>query len=416
MKLTWVIKFIIKSIVKHLSGKKVIEKNSNLNNTFSSDIQPDNTTYTVKLKPGVNLVGLARSVIGLGEGIRASAKALLYGDVQFCVYNLMLGGHVENDDQLDRFMSRANPYSVNLIHINPNEIPETRERLKDEFFENRYNIGFWAWEIDEFPDVWVSALDYVDEVWAFSFFNQSSIAIKSKKPVLRMPVIVNDLIEGYQSYSREYFNLSNSAFIFLTCFDFASTMARKNPAATIRAFKSAFPKQNQVILVVKSINGSMFPNCIDELRNVIGDDPRIICIDKEMSPAESHALKRHCDCYISLHRSEGFGYNIAESMAIGKPVIATYYSGNTDYMRSDNSCPVNFSLIKIQEGEYLYSSGQQWADPDIEHAIWYMRKVYEDAEFAGKIIANAKRYMAEFHSPQYASKYYIKRLKFLGLI
>src|SRR6185437_13814677 len=104
-------------------------------------------------------------------------------------------------------------------------------------------------------------------------------------------------------------------------------------------------------------------------------DPRIGILDKRLVREEVLALNSVCDAFVSLHRSEGFGFNLAESMLLGKPVIATNYSGSREFAREGTACVVDYKLVPVQEGSYLFFSDQVWAEPDIEHAAVLMRRL-----------------------------------------
>ena len=152
------------------------------------------------------------------------------------------------------------------------------------------------------------------------------------------------------------------------------------------------------------------------LRAVINDDQRIVMIERVMSQAEMVGLIGLCDCFVSLHRSEGFGRGMAEAMYMAKPVIATNYSGNIDFTTSETACVVNYSLIEIGKGQYPYGDGQLWADPDIEHASWHMKRLCSDRTLAAALGRAGQQFIHNNHSPTKVGERYRKRLERLGLI
>jgi len=193
-----------------------------------------------------------------------------------------------------------------------------------------------------------------------------------------------------QNMDRSHFGLQPGEFVFLFSYDFNSFAARKNPEAVIAAFREAFADGARgVRLLVKSTNGVRFPDKLAALQRSVADDPRIEVRDGFLSRDEMFGLQNTIDCYVSLHRSEGFGLGMAECMYLGKPVIATGYSGNLDFMNHDNSLLVDCRMVPLHEGDYPYWQGQHWADPDIAHAAHLMRQVYESREFAQHIGAVA---------------------------
>jgi glycosyl transferase family 1 len=170
-------------------------------------------------------------------------------------------------------------------------------------------------------------------------------------------------------------------------FDFHSTIERKNPVAVIDAFRMAFAPGSGASLVIKSINGESQPDEYDRLRFAARRHPDVYVTDRYLSAQEKNAMIAACDCYISLHRAEGFGFTPAEAMYLGKPVIATGYSGNLEYMTAQNSYLVDYALKPIGSGNFPYPADGEWADPDTEHAARLMREVVDypaEAERRGR--------------------------------
>jgi len=140
---------------------------------------------------------------------------------------------------------------------------------------------------------------------------------------------------------------------------------------------------------VKSTNGDQIPDKLATFQRSAADDPRIEIRDGFLSRTEMFGLQNNIDCYVSLHRAEGFGLGMAECMYLGKPVIATGYSGNLDFMDSDNSLLVDYRMIPLRDGDYMCWQGQHWADPDVAHAARLMRQVFDDRELARRVGAAA---------------------------
>jgi glycosyltransferase involved in cell wall biosynthesis len=158
-----------------------------------------------------------------------------------------------------------------------------------------------------------------------------------------------------------------SSCVFLSVFDFHSYLSRKNPWAVIRSFRQAFARGDEpVTLIMKSINGHQAPQLMATLAEAAQADPRIRFMDAFMPHRELMALMNQCDVLVSLHRSEGFGQGLAEAMLLGKPVVATAYSGNLDFMTEDNSVLVSARLVPLGADDYPYGQGQFWAEPN-EH-------------------------------------------------
>jgi len=215
--------------------------------------------------------------------------------------------------------------------------------------------------------------------------------------------------------TRRDFGLSSDEFIFLTTFDFHSSIHRKNPYAAIAAFIKAFPPgRDDVRLLVKSSNGHQYPAQLRQLLSMAVIDSRIIVRDQVIERAHMCALQRCVDAYVSLHRAEGFGLGLAESMAMGKPVIGTGWSGNLDFMTSANSCLVRHTMVPVKPGEYAHLTGAHWADADIDHAADCMKRLVDDSEFAQELGRKAAADIQQNLSPALAARLLIARLEVLA--
>lgn len=348
--------------------------------------------------PGVNLLGYARGEFGVAESLRAYARALELSSYPFSLFNLDVGtASRQLDHSLDRHLSDTLPYAINAFYLNADQMPIARAALGSRAFAGRHNIGFWLWELENFPRDWRGAFDLVDEVWAPTAFVRDAIGAATRKPVLRMPMPVEFAVPT--GMDRAHFGLPLDAFVFLFSYDFNGFVARKNPEAVIAAFRQAFADGEQgVKLLVKCSNGGRFRDRLEALQRSIADDPRIELRDGFLSREEMSALQNSVDCFVSLHRAEGFGLGLAECMYLGKPVIATGYSGNLDFMDRDNSLLVEHRMIPLRHGDYPYWKNQHWADPDVAHATRLMRALYTDRDLAQRIGAKAAASIRRSHT------------------
>lgn len=341
------------------------------------------------VSPGVNLLGYARGEFGIGENVRSYARALEQQEYPFLIFNFDVGtASRQRDGSMEQHFSDTLRYVQNVFFINADQMPIARNVLGREAFAGHHNVGFWVWELEKFPRDWHGAFDLVDEVWVPTEFVRKALAAATDKPVLRMPKAIEFEVPG--AMGRAHFGLPRDEFVFLFSYDFNSFVARKNPDATIAAFRQAFADGAKgVRLLVKSTNGRRFPDKLAALQRSVADDPRIEVRDGFLSREEMFGLQNMVDCYVSLHRSEGFGLGMAECMYLGKPVIATGYSGNLDFMDRDNSLLVDYKMVPLHGGDYPYWQGQQWADADVAHAARLMRQVYDDRELARRVGAAA---------------------------
>lgn len=359
---------------------------------------------------GVNLAGYLTTESGVGEAARAIIRVLEKTGVSFALNNIEQRWLRSGDTTYRYFFRNDNPYFINILHVNADMVPYVANRLGIQWFLNRYNIGYWSWELEDFPQKWKSSLRYFDEIWVASDFCLNSISKISNIPVKKVPPSI--VVKIAHSLGRDYFGLSESSFVFLYVFDFMSIFERKNPQAVISAFKTAFGgyDEKEVLLILKLINTAKNKRAYSKLMKASEGLP-IKIIDSYLERNELYNLIAVSDCYVSLHRSEGFGISIAEAMYLGKPTIATAYSGNMEFMNEKNSLLVRYDIKKIEKTAGPYKKGNYWAEPDTGHAAELMRLVFEDRAKASEIGATASRYIYDNFSPEAIKGIMKERLK-----
>jgi glycosyltransferase involved in cell wall biosynthesis len=360
----------------------------------------DATVLNSNLPEGCGIYGYLSAVSGVGEGARRMADIVSAADIDTSLHVLAAPGHASEAVPVQSGLSAdASPFNTLIFHINADQLPRELDRLPANWLRGRYRIGYWAWELAEFPKPWLKALDYVHEVWVPSEFVKNSLKSKTAKPINVVPHPIPQRRDSGES--RVGFGLPRDQFLFLCSLDLKSYTSRKNPMAAYKAFCKAFPDsapETGPRLIVKLHSGVDDSRSGRDLLTKLANDKRIILIDVPLSNERYAALQRLCDAYISLHRAEGFGMNIAECMQLGKPVIATDYSGNCDYLNDHVGFPVRFDLVPVRPGDYPQHEGQLWAEPDLDHAAEIMRRVYEGgADVASKAYA-AKVLMLDEYS------------------
>jgi glycosyltransferase involved in cell wall biosynthesis len=360
---------------------------------------------------GVNIFAYVRGQFGLAEGARQYARALLAEGYPVAIIDIDIDvPHGMDDRSLDPYIGGEAPYEVNLVFVNPDYLEQAMASIGRERLGNRHTIACWFWELEKFPDAWRPALNRVDEVMVSTAFVGRAVATVTDKPVWIVPLPVGEPVDS--GLTRADFGLEDDDFIFLCSFDFNSFVARKNPCAAIEAFRRAFAdRRPNVKLLVKSSNGHRHPEALRSLLNTAGADERIILRDELLDREDLAALQRCVDAYVSLHRAEGFGLGLAECMRLGKPVIATAWSGNMEFMTADNSCLVDYQLVPVGEGEYPYHVGQCWAEADVDHAAGLMRRLVDDRTFAAGIGSRAARDIRSRLSPHVAAQKIIRRIE-----
>ena len=256
---------------------------------------------------------------------------------------------------------RGAPYDVNVLCVNADQTPRFAGHAGTQFFEGRYTAGYWFWELDRFPPSMHKAFDYVDEVWAATRFVSSGIRAIGRRPVHTVPLPI-PIPRCSSKVTRATLRLPET-FLFLFVFDFFSVLERKNPIGLTQAFDRAFRPGEGPVLVIKTINGARNLTDLEKVRAAAQHRDDILIVDEYYSAEQKNSLLGLCDCYVSLHRSEGFGLTMAEAMGLQKPVIATAYSGNLDFMTAENSYLVGYTTGAVPAGCDPYPVGSPWAEP-----------------------------------------------------
>jgi glycosyltransferase involved in cell wall biosynthesis len=325
---------------------------------------------------GVNVSGYLDTESGMGEAARASIRSFEAAGIPVALNNVPSKLRKLDATYAAAFVDR-NPHPFNLVHLNADNMGWFAEGRGRHYFQDRYTIGYWFWELSAFREEWIPFFDYVDEVWAASEFVRDAFASSSPVPVVRMPLPV--VLPPVPPLGRAHFGLPERAAMFLYIFDVSSQMERKNPQGAIDAFRRAGFGPDEAVLVLKFTNAEYDRAAVRRLRER-AEGLNVRFLDGYMDRAEVCALMAAADCYLSTHRSEGFGLTILESMRLGKPAIATAYSGNLDFMTAPNSFPLAYRLTTLDQDYGPYMRGASWADPDLDDAARLMRLVVEHPE------------------------------------
>lgn len=379
---------------------------------FKGDALANPNQTEEPLSAGVNLIGYARSEHGVGQSLRQFAKALEAVGIPFGVIDFNRNNLSRTQDRsLEKHIIKEIEYGINVFHINADQISEAALQLPSHFF-SRYNIGYWHWELPDMLPEHRSGFDNLNEVWVPTAFVQEAVAKVSPIPVVKIPHAIHFTTSAQAS--RAQFNLPQDKFLFLVMYDFSSFQDRKNPDASIRAFEQAFETTaTDIALVIKTQNSHHHPDDVAKLKQRLSAFNNIFWIDKTLSRQEVYDLQSVCDCFVSLHRSEGYGLGPAESMFLGKPVIATNWSGNTEFMQQHNSLLVDFELIQIPNDVGVYKAGNTWAEPSVAHAAQLMRLVVTDHDLRERIGRAASKTMQDLYSPEIIGKRIRERLAFI---
>ena len=342
-------------------------------------------------EPGVNLIGNIRAEMGLGQSCRLIADELEHSGLAYSIKNFCVGGSFrEEDHSWDHKIQDELPYDINLLHMQPLDLLEAYQEMDPATWDARYNIGFWLWELEDFPERWKPALDLVDEIWTPSEFVSNTMRKVTDKPVTTIPYCVTAPTD--EKFDRKYFELPEDKFLFLAMYDTNSSMARKNPVGAIRAFQKAFsPDDDKVGLVLKMNNPR--EEDIQKLEAMVGTYKNIYYINKVMSKLEVNSLIADADVFVSLHRAEGFGLVFVEAMLNNTPCIATNWSSNIEFMNEEVACMVDYTFTVLEEDSGPYSKGVKWADANVDTAATYMKRLVEDPKYYNHLVVDGKKYI-----------------------
>lgn len=387
----------VKPLLKKIFPQQLLSnaKNKMLDKQLAGLISEGKEAFVRETYPdGINLIGLLRAQMGLGQSSRLLADMIENSKYPLSLYDFKLGSALmsSEDHTLDDKITDELKYNINLIHINPDEMKLLYTRMDAAAWKKRYNIAFWLWELEEIPESWKTYFPLLDEIWTPSEFISQSLRKVTDLPVTTIPYCVKAPAES--QYTRTYFKLPEDKFLFLAMYDSNSTRERKNPMGVIRAFKKAFsPDDKNVGLVLKVNNAREEDMAL--LKGMLKDYDNIYYVTEIMSKVEVNSLIKAADVFVSLHRAEGFGLVMAEAMLNGTPVIATNWSSNTEFMNENVACMVDYKFTKLENDCPPYKKGAVWADPDVCQAAAFMKKLYSDRDFYHQLSDDARAFISE---------------------
>lgn len=344
------------------------------------------------------VVGCLRSATGIGQTARLSYEALkAEGAV---VYGIDVSSILMQPRDLADFAYRDGrslygPGTL-LIHVNAPLIPLVLSSIGRRILRSKRIIGYWAWELPAIPSDWSFGIPFVHEVWTPSRFVADAVgAAKVSVPIHVVPPAASVGVNA--ALRRE---ASGRPFTALTVFDMGSSMARKNPIGAIEAFRKAFGQSSGARMIVKTRNTDQYSEGKRQLHAAVNGAANIRVIEHTMRRSELLQLYGDCDCLISLHRSEGFGLALAESMLSGIPVLATDWSGTTDFINSTTGYPVPYRLIPARDPQRTYEvPSSYWANPDVTAAADILEKIRGDRTGVSEVAR-------EFASKHFSAKAY----------
>ena len=348
-----------------------------------------------KLAPGVNVYGYTFAESGTGQIVRSVVAALAAEGIPYAVVPFTRTIS-RQQHELSGLGTAAPSFDTNLICVNADQVPLFFESMRGQLLPGARNIGLWAWEVDDLPPAMAASERYLDQVWGISSFTAAALSRCLTKPVraFPLPVVVPDV----RRRSRAELGMPEG-FLFLFCFDYDSVLHRKNPLAVVAAFRRAFPDHAGVVLYIKTTNAERHAAEDEVLRAAVGGCANIVIRDAYVTNHDYFSMLDACDCYVSLHRSEGFGLTVGEAMALGKPVISTAYSSTLEFANESNNFPVPARIVEVGDDAPPYPPHSHWADPDVAAAAEQMTRVYTDRAGAAAVGARARADIEALHGP-----------------
>lgn len=372
------------------------------------DKRVESELYYQQTPVGVNLVGYFEQVLGTSMVARNFMERMRATAIPYAVISKALGGMEKiseaESQQFSRYAVEKPFFDTNLFFMNADNLPNIYKQ-DPSLFAGRYNIACWWWEFEDYFD-FPEAFSCVNEVIVMSEFIRKAVAkvLPSSVKLTKMnyPFLYDWEIVWDRKQVFQRLGLKEDEFVFFFNFDFMSSFERKNPLGLLAAFEKFAAGKEKVKLVLKAVHGSLDEKA-QYLRHYIkahGLEEQVRLIEEAFTRNEFMSVLAAMDGYISLHRSEGLGLGLMEAMALGKPVIATAYGGNLDFMTEENSLLVPYSLIELKQSFGPYKEGWFWAEPDVDAAAQCMERVFEDYPAALEMGSRAQKMVREKYSMQ----------------
>ena len=373
--------------------------------SVESDLDP---AGPVVAKFGINLVGYIAAELGIGEAARSLARACAATGVPYSVVDVgYQSSNLQRDTQALAGAS-IQRYPIDVVYVNADQTDATLHHLTVKGLDSAYKIGFWHWEQPRLPAVYLSAFTHLQEIWVPSTFVYHAVAAVSPVPVVIIPHAIQ--VSATPGAKRTHFGLPDDKLVALVMYDFHSYQYRKNPQAAIAAFRQAVAGRTDAILVVKTINGHHHPEAAADLESHLANLPGTVVLKEFFTRQQTWDLQSCCDMLISLHRAEGFGLAPAEMMALGKPVVATGWSANMDFMTPENSMPVRYRLEPLAQAIGAYPAGPLWAEADIDHAASCILQLLNQPDLRRRLGEQAARDIATHFNPETVGRLVSDRL------
>lgn len=332
----------------------------------------------------IALIGLFASPTGIGQGARLMWHDLHQRGHEVVAIDvtrsLGLPGGPRPEGILDEAALKEMRPGRIVVHLNPPLYAQMYLRMPYKLRRRSWLIGYWAWELEQIPQDWLASATFADEVWVPSDFVADAIrrrlCPRTHKQVKVVPHAVDAMPFGPRktreslAAARARHGLPADALIVGYSFAMSSNYTRKNPLAAIAAFRRAFPPEKRdARLILRCNDSETWPPGFAELTAAAKEDPRIILMDSETRRMPIKDFYEAIDVYLSPHRSEGYGLNLAEAASLGSQVLATGWGLAADIAARPEVTTIAWRLVPVNDPQKIYTEpGARWAEPDIADA------------------------------------------------
>ena len=256
---------------------------------------------------------------------------------------------------------------VQIIHTIPNLWNLIKEKTKKDYYYKK--IGYCTWETNKLPKKWVDYINNMDEVWVPSTFNKNTF--------LESGVNININVFPHVFFDQSIPDKKNVNL--KDCFDrtipndkitfycIGECVERKGITELISVYKKLFKKYKNIQLVLKLHHTNYSEKNVVFIKNKFDENDNIYPILKNVNNNELLSIHGLGDCYVSLHKGEGFGLPLYDAFNYDKKIVATKFGGPMDYL-NDNCQLVDFKLDKVNLNDEFYDSEQKWAYPNLDDA------------------------------------------------
>lgn len=291
-------------------------------------------------------------------------------------------------------LERRVNYPIQVMFLPPEHYPTYRD-------PSAYSIGLFDWEMGWIPREWVDICNTLQEIWVPCHWT----AEVAKKSGITRSIHVFGHCASPEDYSDgpalEFPEIPKGWFKFYSIFQWTE---RKNPEGLLRAYLTAFTDRDPVVLILKTYGENYSDDetravmgRIEEVKRKVGGahQPKVLAILGMLTKDEMLGLHRMGDCFVLIHRAEGWGLPHFDACMMGKPVITTNYSANLEFTTTENSYLVGYKPVLVSGMDWFpwYAKDMTWADPDVGECTGAMRRVFKHRKQASARARMAQAYV-----------------------